>query len=278
LVATNSFNSDAVAKITGSSLLWGSPVVVGAFYKLIQCLAYKTMLLGDSSFDTTLWTISLELYGSFFVFAFLGLTHNTKNRFSILVFLLLFTIVNDIIFLASFVFGIGLNFVEQHGSLKNKNLTNAFAIVLFITSLGFGSFPSTGMVRGTFYAKLSDWPTVFPWFHPVGAFLLVLSCVLSPVLQRMFSIRFFRFLGYVSFSLYLLHPLIIYAVGCPLFLNLYGSLDYNKTVGVVFLCCASVSLLVSWVMAKYVDAAGVKAAKYIYERWIKRKQGIELTE
>ncbi len=46
---------------------------------LWKCLISDTMFAGNSSFDTSMWTMSIEIYYSFVVFAFLALTHGVRN-------------------------------------------------------------------------------------------------------------------------------------------------------------------------------------------------------
>ncbi len=236
---------------------------------LFRSLTYSTMFFGDDSFDTCLRTMSTEFYGSMFVFAFLALTHSTRNRFTMLVLSFLFCCYTREYLLSAFVFGISLNYVERHRDTLGKKLRTFLAVVLFVAALLLGAYPPEVAV-GTFYAALPQSVLACAeWFHIIGAFFLVLAFVLSATLQQMISNRVFTFLGYISFSFYLLHPLVLGTFSSYIFLVLYGHTDYNTSVLLVFLLTTAVCLFLSWLMTKYVDEPGVKYARYLYDRWSK---------
>jgi peptidoglycan/LPS O-acetylase OafA/YrhL len=266
------YRSQEVSGIANSGIWIGEDSVPPhTFFRLLQCLTYKTMLLGDNVFDTSLWTISTELYGSFFVFGFLALAHNTRNRAAMLLLCLVYCFFMKMI-LASFILGINLNYIDHVKINRNKYVVSGFAVILLLASLVLGSFPTTTEIRGTLFENMPAWLFVYNfWFHIIGAFLLVLAFVLSPAFQFVISLRLFRFLGYISFSLYLLHPVIIFTFSCALFLGVYGHLGYNSSVALVLVCTILVAMPLAWLMTKYIDGPGIRLAKYCYARWGKPK-------
>ena len=221
------------------------------FSRLWHCLLYTTMFQGDSIFDNSMWTMSIELYGSLLIFGFLALTHHEQY--------------------ATFIFGISLNYIEKITKKINNYLNILLTSLLLIISLILGSFPAKQEVTGTIFEKMPGYVLQYwEWFYVVGAFFLVLAFVISPRLQRLFSLRPFRFLGYISFSLYLLHPIVLGSLSCFLFLKMHNQFGYNYTVVIVFLITLAFSIFISWLMARYIDAPGMKLSKYVYERWVKR--------
>ena len=139
---------------------------------------------------------------------------------------------------------------------------------LMIFGLVLGSFPAAFELKGTVFEHIPPGIlTYFEWFVASGAFMVVLAFVISPRLQRQLSLRIFRFLGYVSFSFYLLHPLLIGSLSCFMFLHLYGHLGYNTTAVTVFIATLLAGLGLSWLMARFIDDKGIKLSKYLYERW-----------
>ncbi len=241
------------------------------FGRLLTCLKVSTMFQGDSAFDTSLWTMSIELTGSFFVFAFLAFTHNTKNRFFSLVLAFLFCKFTQNAVLSTFVLGISLNYIEDLVPRFNKYLITLFAGLLLAVALLLGSFPSNDIIQGTVFQHFPGLIMRFaPWFHVFGAYFLVMAFVISAPLQKLISLRLFRFLGYISFSLYLLHPLIIGSFSCILFLKWRISMGYNHAVLLIFFLSAVLCILVSWLMTKYIDDQGIRFTKYVYNRWIKK--------
>ncbi len=248
---------------------WAFTNVWEQFY---QCMLYKTMFTIDSTFDTAMWTMSIEFYCSLFVFAFLALTHGTRNRITMLLLCILYSYYTNNPFLSAFCLGISLNYTDAAAPRLSRRFTVIAPVILLVLGLGLGSFPSNGNIHHTFYGRTPDFILFYfnaNWFHGLGAYLVVLSFLISPRLQRFISLRLFRFLGYISFALYLLHPLVIGSVGSYLFLHIHDRFGYNHSVLYVFLLVVAVCALASWLMTRYIDGPGIKFAKYIYTRFVK---------
>jgi len=272
LIKADLYSNGPVSHITIAEswfgTMWAYP---DPFNKLWRSLLYGTMFFGDSSLDTTLWTIAVEFYGSLFVFAFLALTHNTRNRLTMLVLVFVYCLFTNSLRLAPFTLGISLNYFEQ-SPLSSKKLVNTLlAPALLIVALLLGSYPPNPPVAGTLYFHFPAAILAYSdWFNVIGGFMLILSFVLSANLQKWISFRTFRFLGYISFCLYLLHPLVLGTVSSDVFLALYGRLGYNSTVAVVFLITTAFCFLASWLMTKYIDNNGIKLANYLFKRFVKK--------
>jgi len=61
--------------------------------------------------------------------------------------------------------------------------------------------------------------------------------------------RLGRFLGRISFALYVIHIPIMFSVSTAVFLKLLPSLGYGWSVTVAFLATLPILLLVSWLMS-----------------------------
>ena len=273
LVITHLYYNRA-ASVVAHSEWWFGPFITYpdciAAYK--DCMLYRTMFFGDSTFDTTLWTMSIEFFGSLLVFAYLALTHGIRNRVAALLIMLVYCYLTDSVFICGFVLGISLNYIIVHQGKLNKYLVMLGAPALFLFSLFLGSFPSTGDRSGTIFEHMGHSLYDYTgWFHIIGGYLLVLSFTLSIRMQKIISMRLFRFLGYISFSLYLLHPLVMSSIGSYVFLKMYKGLGYNHTVVLVFGICTAVTVAASWLMARYIDNPGTKFARYVYDRFFKAK-------
>ena len=240
--------------------------------QLFQCLVYKTMFVSDGTFDTSMWTIAIEFYGSLFVFGFLALTHGTRNRITMLLLSILYCYYTNNPYLSAFVLGIILNYFEAGLPLMRENLLKITPTVLLIVGTVVGAFPTNNNILHTFYGRTPDFIMIYfnaYWFHSLGAFFVVLSFLLSPRLQRFISLGLFRFLGYISFAIYLLHPLVIGSVSSYLFLKMHERFGYNHSVACVLLVTIAVCIPASWLLTKYIDGPGIRFAKYVYARYIK---------
>ncbi len=238
------------------------------FAKLWHCLAYGTMFMGDATFDTSMWTMSVELYGSLLVFALMAVTHNSRNRKFITLLVFIYFVFTAQPKYGAFILGVSLNYVETGYLRLNKYFITALASFFILFGLTIGSYPATFEFNNTLFEYVP--PAIrnySEWFITMGAFFVVLAFVISHRLQHFISLRFFRFCGYISFSFYLIHPLIIGSFSCYMFLHLYGMLSYNYTVALVFIATIILCFGVSWLMTRYVDEQGIKLSKYLYERW-----------
>ncbi len=269
------------AGVVARSEWWFSPYIgypecIGP-YK--DCMLYKTMFGGDSTFDTTLWTIAPELFGSLCVFAFLALTHNTRNRVVALLLMLVYCYLTSSVYVAGFALGISLNYTMRNRHKQNKYMVMLGAPLLLLFALFLGGYPTSDNRTGTVFEHMGHSLYDYTgWFHTIGGYLLILAFTLSLRMQRMISARVFRFLGYISFSLYLLHPLVLSSIGSYALLKMYKGIGYNHAVLVVFFICIAVTLPASWLMAKYIDTPGTKFARYVYERIFKAKPQLQVAD
>ncbi len=270
------FNAEASVFVKSQWCYEGLFHFTDAGTRFIQALLYNALLNGDQFFNTTFWTMPIELYGSLFVFAFLALTHTTKKRGNFILILLLYCYLTNSMNLAMFTLGISLNFVEQRQNRGNRFLNFFYSVLLLVLGLAMGSYPTTGVRTGTFFEQLGHTLLEYnQWFHPVGAYFLVLAFVISPTFQKFFSIKIFAFFGYISFSLYLLHVPIIASLSSYILLHTHNQLGYNYSVLLVFITSSIVLLILSWLMTKYIDDKGVSFAHMFYERYIRKTAIVE---
>ncbi len=279
LIKTNLFYNVAASSITHSGwwmgYMWTFEHKTTLF---IQSLLYKVMFMGDNTYDTSLWTLSLELYGSMFVFAFLALTHNIRNKF--LAFIPLFAVlaVLNAEYLTAFLLGITLNYAPAVTAKIGKTTNVLLTSVLFIGGLILGSYSTSNNIQHTIFEHVPAFVVKYNiWVHVIAGFFVVLAVVLSKNLQWFFSLGLMRFLGYISFSIYLLHPLVIGSFSCYLLLHLAPHFSYNLALLIVTGATLSVCFLLSYFMAKYVDANGTRYARKFYDNYLS-KAGVDVKQ
>jgi peptidoglycan/LPS O-acetylase OafA/YrhL len=243
--------------------------------RLMTCLLHSTMFSGDAWFDTSMWTITIELYGSLLVFAFLGLTHDMRNRGLALLFLLLYFIWFQQYYYAAFILGIALN-LTKHWEPRSAALRIVVPTLLVPVSFILAGQPINVLQLPDYFFPDLGGITGEP-YHVAGSVMLIVAVLMSPRLQQAFSLKLFRFLGYISFSLYLLHVPVIGSVGCFTFLKLLGTTSYGNAVAGAFAMTIIVTVAAAYVMTKLIDDKGVQFSKYIYGRFFK-KEGRPTTE
>jgi peptidoglycan/LPS O-acetylase OafA/YrhL len=227
----------------------------------------------DYDYNALLWTISYEFIGSFLVFAFTALFGKNKNR---LIFYLLAILIFFQTYYLAFILGMLLSDLSAH---KKLNLTQIdtkklLRFSLLIIGLFFGSIPSGRDLSGTIYSffditYLSD---AAAFFHTIGAFMTMLVLLDSKRLQKFFSHKYLLFLGEISFSLYLLHFIVIGTFSSFIFVKLYPLLPYHTAFLTMFGLSLPVIFLVSYGATKYIDKHSMNASHLVYEKIFKPEE------
>lgn len=91
----------------------------------------------------------------------------------------------------------------------------------------------------------------------------------SVKLQKMLSLKPFEFIGRISFSMYLLHLILIGSLSSYIFILLIDHVSYSVAVMISFVSTVPILLILSHFMYKYVDKQGIKLANSIYNRFFK---------
>jgi peptidoglycan/LPS O-acetylase OafA/YrhL len=159
---------------------------------------------GGSTYNASLWTMPIELAGSLVIYAYLGIFRNTSRVFWLptLAFAIYLQFNNP--FLSCFVFGYLI--AELNFNFRKVNSVTLEGISILL----FSSVP----IISTFYRPTQNWKT------SLMAVVLVLSVSYSKYLRAFFTCFFSRFLGKISFPLYLIQVPIICSWSSYLFLKL----------------------------------------------------------
>jgi peptidoglycan/LPS O-acetylase OafA/YrhL len=162
--------------------------------------------------------------------------------------------------------------LEVHDLKYLRQWSSPLSIVILLLGLLLGSFPdSTREYLGSFYG---------PWFlpmeqcanfyHSIGAILLIAAVNNMPGMQKMLEAKACTFLGRISFSMYLLHSLVLGSVILFAFLYIYPSLGYGVTVLLLFPVYLALTFFCSYFFARYVDEKSTGISKSIYLQFFKK--------
>jgi peptidoglycan/LPS O-acetylase OafA/YrhL len=208
------------------------------------------------SLNGSLWTMPVELAGSFFVFSFLALIGPLPRRFLVYVILALIFYRNNI-YMLDFLVGIALCDLyclkEKIGD--QRQLSFLVAALLMVLGLFLGGLSPDWFSFHTHHrAYGSDlWPTL-------ASLLIVGSAVFCPRIQDMLEHSIFSFLGRISFPLYLFHQALICSLGCGLYLYLKTAAFSHATSALAasFVTIAA-SLLMAWIGYYAADLPSIRA-------------------
>lgn len=168
-------------------------------------------LRGGSMFNNVLWTMQIELFGSFGLFIFYWLAPR-RHRIALLAVggVAILILVHDA-YLA-FVFGALL--YEAHMRAALRNLPIVLAVVALIAGVVLGA-PGPGWSERWGLDFIPEkWMVGYPdGVIPVLAATFLLCAILKlPMCQRALSASIPRWLGRISFSLYLVHVPLLYTL------------------------------------------------------------------
>lgn len=236
----------------------------------VKQAVWGSFFTGDDTYNPVLWTMTTEFYGSMLVFAMALLFGVQRNRWT-------FYLAASVLFFNSYYFAfiIGMGFADMFNSKTSIFKTNIFktdnkiilSIILF-SGLFLGSYPIGTVTNNSLYAFLNNGLFEIPklTYHILGAGMIMYVLLNSRWLKQVFSSPVPVFLGKISYSLYLIHFLIISSFTCALFLALNPILPY--WIAAFISCFLSVLLIIplSYLFYKYVDMTGVELSKTFYNR------------
>jgi peptidoglycan/LPS O-acetylase OafA/YrhL len=255
---------DKAAEITGSKWLhdfWQQPAsLISMIYQGI----YSTFVTGFTPYNTNLWTMQIELFGSFLVFGFLAFFGKLEKRW-------IFYAAAALIFLKTyylaFILGMAICDIWTNGSLVRRYVTDWLVLALLPVGLFLGSWHTSLNVYPNIYS-----PIVVPYFNYTeleifariaGAAIIMLAVLQLAPLKRFFESKPLQYLGKLSFSLYLVHFIVIYSFSSWLFSTLYPHLGFMLSFFIMF--CISTPLIfgISHLFMKYIDIPSIGWSKAI---------------
>jgi len=176
----------------------------------------------DKTYNAVLWTMEKELWGSLFIFVFLALLRHTKVRIVAYVGLVVIIAVLKIHWLNAFVIGMAL--CDFH---VNRDLIKPHSAIRWVANGGYLFLQSVWsvvivipvflVIVGAYGGQIS---------RLLQASTLCFLVLYQPHLREFFSSKIPRYLGKISFGLYLVHFPIICSFTCWFYLQTYHQLGH----------------------------------------------------
>lgn len=223
-------------------------------------------LTGVSYYNGLLWTMPVELAGSFLVFAFLALFGRARHRIVFYAaFSALFVYINRYL-LVDFLLGVMLcDLHVRNEAVWKRYLPLPVALPIVLLGLWVVSIKPGDTISVHLQSVNHD------YVHETISAVLVLACVaLTPAIRRALDAGWLRFLGRVSFGLYLVHLPVLCSAGAFAYLTLSErlGLSHHVAAGVSALICVALSLLAAWAMYAFVDRPAIRLSKFLHDRLI----------
>lgn len=236
------------------------------FSEFLSMLFYESIILGKSYLNPPLWTIKIEFIGSLFLLIFYSVkpNDNIKKDFILLVILFIFLYIiygkSSIYFYAMFI-GALLN----HVKIIYRKKTIIFFLIIGIY---FGAFQYNGYYNYLPNISINNYEIFIKkdFYNTLGAIFIVLS-VINGGLKNIFSSKIGLYFGKISYSMYLLHMIIL----CSIISYFYITFpNINKLyLFINLMVYLMIVIVLSHVFTKYIDKLAInlshKFSNYIFK-------------
>ena len=236
---------------------------------------FFTVIPPEAFYNPATWTMLYEMGGSFFVFSFLLLFGKSSRRW--VMYMVSFVLFGQSHF-SAFIFGMIL--ADMHysgwGVRICRRLGAGWQLPVLLFLVGFG-------LTGYFADGRNGWSLALDWlgggakvmgydlwvlYHDLGAALMLTGIMFLPGLQRFLQHRLLVFLGRISYSMYLIHMVLMCSLSCWIFLQLQAmGLSYSASVLGGALGLLAVLTPVSWLMMRLVDEPAIRLARNLQLRY-----------
>lgn len=259
--------TDDLFKITGSYAAAGAFAINADFFSALYSATIGVFANADANYNVVLWTMPIELIGSFIIFGLAALFGRAKKRW---IFYIGAIILTSQTYFVCFIIGMLLadlenntKFIEWSKRVMNKFYSVAvLAIVVIIASTPLPGDYAPDRLTTIFNIDVLDPQTSIRLLQYLGAFLLLWLIISVGWLQRALSWRPLVFLGGLSFPFYLLHFIVLYSFGAWLFVTLWNAglgLEWSALLSTLSVLVAT--LLISVVWKKYIDDMSVSVSR-----------------
>ncbi|WP_173910125.1 acyltransferase [Acinetobacter sp. Marseille-Q1618] len=223
-----------------------------------------SFLFAESSINWVLWTMTIELLGSFTLFILIYLKQLHTAIF----------VLGSVAFAGlalwwrgeGFFYGISSFIIGMYFYFYGRQIPLFIAIILLIFGLYLAGAHNSSWSYAWLYAQIGE--RTYEYSNFFAGIFIVYSILMSQALSRFLDKPVLIWLGKLSFSVYLLHLVLMYLICIPVFnllLNLGAS--YLFSVVLASLIFIAVTLFVAAFYSHYVDQLAMtssqKLAKYL---------------
>lgn len=252
------FYQNGPAAVLAGSEEWfaGFNSFAPSFLGMLKESLYGCFLFGTNKYNGVLWTLQMLFLGAYLDYALAALIGRWKYRYVVYAAVAVLLVKTD--FLGIFLGYVLCDFVHTDWEIR-KMLCKSQMLnwILLAAGLYFMCYPSAGFgYEGTIWGIL---PFVFVnYYHIFGVLLFVFAVLNLEPVQRFFSLGVFQYLGRISYSLYLIHFLVIATFGAWFFLKFQGVLGYNLASFLNLVLISAITVGLSELSVRYVEPLGKK--------------------
>jgi peptidoglycan/LPS O-acetylase OafA/YrhL len=266
MLSLNAYQNISVGQAYTNNVFWFanlwniSPDILSALHEgFLQSVFYG----GTLEYNPVLWTINLEFFGSLLVFACLSIVGSIRNR--VVIYVLLSVLLYKSYFLA---FILGMVICDYRYSVYYRRMpaiviTGTFAAALYAGGFHWLRFLPAGEWGVFEYVAQTSTQIVYIIASAVILITIISTKrVLAPVLHRTGN-----WLGRISFSVYLLHLLVIGSFSCHTLRFLIDrQMNYHIACGLTFFSTLVLIFVTSHFFHLLVDKPAIRFSQNLFIR------------
>lgn len=237
----------------------------GSIFDAVYDGTTRSFIFGESNYNWVLWTMQYELIGSFviFILAYLQL----KNKYFAIIFAILIVVLSTLIISKLFAYGMICFMIGMLFYLTQKKIGLAIALPMLLVGLYLAGIHNTSASYTFILNTIGD--RSYRILSIASAPLIVYSILMNEQISKFLDTKFLVYLGKLSFSIYLIHLLVIYLVAIPLFNYLLPTFDFLLSSVIACIFTLIITFLVSIPYSTYIDDLSIKVGKMIEKKLIK---------
>lgn len=228
-----------------------------SFWGMIRESLFGCFLFGDNDYNGVLWTMRMLFLGAWLDYALAAFVSGRRFRYILYGVLAVLLLRSD--FLGMFLGYVLCDFMHTEWAWRKKLCgLRPLNWALMLIGLYFMCYPSSGFgYEETIWAVLQ--PFVFVnYYHIFGVLCFVFAVLNLEPVQKFFSLGVFRYLGRISYSLYLIHFLVIATFGAWFLLTFHDTLGYNLTSLLNLILTIGITVGLSELSVRYVEPLSKK--------------------
>lgn len=266
ILSLNLFFNHQAYIITGSDFLNGFYSFEPNIVEAIRQALWGVFFDDSHTYNAVLWTMKTEFFGSMLVFAMAILFGKTQLRFVAYIVAIMFFINN---YLFAFIIGMIIaDFYNSKTTEKYRLKDDLPAFFLFIIGIVVGCYDDDYQNPIYTFLSFSFITSTELFYHILGAAIILLAILSSSSLKNIFSHKIMKFLGRISFSVYVLHQIIICSFSSLLFIILIPYLSYPIAFIIMAISTIVITISLAYLSSRYIDEPATKLSKKIYDRYI----------
>lgn len=222
----------------------------------------RSFIFGESNYNWVLWTMQVELFGSFVIFALTYLY--LKNKIITALFALFSIGVSALLVSIGFALGIMCFIIGMLIFLYGKKISFPLSLLMLLVGLYLAGTHNTSASYQWIFNILGA--KSYSLMSLLSAPLIVYAVLMNEKVSNFLDKKSLVFLGKLSFSIYLVHLLVIYLVAMPLYNALFDHLGFLTSSIIASLSMVITTVIISIPYSNYIDDLSIKVGKKIEDK------------